>query len=231
MVDEGLPSSDGSSRRKDEGLSSSDSNRTRRSHTRSLGLDDTPDLLARCKAGELEAFDEFVHRYEKFIFNIIYQHLGAKDEVEDLAQEVFIRVFRSIHKFRGEASLETWLYRIALNCIRTYRKSKGSFFRFFLQSLRIDVDDDRKQPQPFETISKVIKEIDDPMQAMEHQVIVSEVMAVVRSLPPKYRELILMRDVDGLSYSEIARIVGVSIGTVKSRLNRARQLIRKRVSI
>ncbi len=186
-------------------------------------------LIARCRVGDLEAFDELVAKYQQFVFRVIYQHLGNKEDVEDVAQEVFIRVFRSIKSFRGDSSIETWLYKIALNRIRSYVRSKGSVFKFFLQQRKREGY--KEDVSTFETMVGHQREALDPGIAFEDQMMIAEVINAVRGLPIMYREILIMRDIDGLSYEEIANVVGISVGTVKSRLNRARELVRNRVRI
>jgi len=187
------------------------------------------EIISRCQAGEIEAFDRLVERYERFVFNIVYQHVGAGEEVEDIAQEIFLRIFRFIKKFRRDCSLETWIYKVALNCIRSYRKRQSLFFRIFVHRPKDNESSD--QSPPYETMLGMGGHQAREADWHENEMIVHEIIAAVRSLPPMFREVFLMREIEGYSYEEIAKIIGISTGTVKSRLNRARELLRRKVKL
>jgi RNA polymerase sigma-70 factor (ECF subfamily) len=185
------------------------------------------ELITRCQSGTLQAFDELVARYQRFVFTVVYQHLGSTDEIEDIAQEVFLRVFKFIGRYRGQASFETWLYKVALNYIRTHQRRRSLLGRFFIE-LPERTDDSGRS---FDMVARLADDARDPAHSDEHRRIVEEIMQVVRSLPPMYRDVLIMREVNELSYDEISEILGVSMGTVKSRLNRARQLVRRKVTL
>lgn len=198
----------------------------------SVGEFDSPEVVAlitRCKAGDLEAFDELVRRNQRFVFNTIYQHLASSEDVEDVAQEVFLKAFRAINRFRGNCSFKTWLYKITLNTIRTYLRRRGAFFRLFLQETsRTSLS---KNEPSFETYSGIYEFVRKDRTDTDEELLFASVVSAVRSLPPMYREILIMKEVEGLEYEEISKILGISVGTVKSRLNRARMLVRKRVII
>jgi len=187
---------------------------------------DVQALIERCRNGEIDAFEELVSRYQRYVFNIVYQHLGEPSEVEDAAQEVFLRIFKSIKRFREDSSLETWIYRIALNYVRSQRRRQGLLGRLFVQP-PTHADDTRG----FDLISSLAADTRDPAATAEHHRLAEEIMKVVRQLPPLYREVLVMREIQELGYEEIAEILGVSLGTVKSRIKRARDLVRKRVKL
>jgi len=185
------------------------------------------ELVARCQAGNLDAFDDLVARYQRFVFTTVYQHLGSTDEVEDIAQEVFLRVFKFIHRYRGQASFETWLYKVVLNYIRTHQRRKSLLGRLFYEPPARGEEADKS----FDTVSQLAAETEDPASSMEHRRMVEEIMDAVRSLPRMYREVLIMREVSEMSYEEIAEVLGLSLGTVKSRINRARDLLRSKVKL
>jgi len=185
------------------------------------------ELITRCQSGTLEAFDELVARYQRFVFTVVYQHLGSTDEIEDIAQEVFLRVFKFIGRYRGQARFETWLYKVALNHIRTHQRRRSLLGRFFLE-LPERTDDSGRS---FDLIARLSDDAKDPARSDEHRRVVEEIMNVVRQLPSMYRDVLIMREVNELSYDEISAILGVSMGTVKSRLNRAREMVRRQVTL
>ncbi len=184
------------------------------------------ELIARCQRGERTAFDELITRYQRYVFNLIYQHLGNSADIEDIAQEVFIRIFRFIKKYRGEASFESWVYKIVLNYCRSYARRRSMLNRIFF--VPVEREEDEKsvdiigdQPQPDA----------NPMMLVENRRIADDILGELRRLPPIYKDILIMREVNELSYEEIAEILGISIGTVKSRISRARSIIRDKVKL
>ena len=183
-------------------------------------------LIARCQSGDIGAFEELVERYQRYVFNIVYQHLGDPSEVEDAAQEIFLRIFKSIKRFRGNSSLETWIYRIALNYVRSYWHRRGLLGRLFIQP-PVHTDEERG----FDVTSTLAADTRDPAATAEHLRLAEAIVQVVKQLPPIYREVLIMREIQELGYEEIAEILGVNLGTVKSRIKRARDLVREKVRI
>lgn len=194
---------------------------------RSYNPPEVDGLVARCQAGNLDAFDELVARYQRFVLTTVYQHVGSTGEVEDIAQEVFLRVFKFIHRYRGQASFETWLYKVVLNYIRTHQRRKSLLGRLFIEPPERSAEAEK----PFDMVSQLAAETEDPASSMEHRRVVEEIMGAVRNLPRMYREVLIMREVSELSYEEIAEVLGLSLGTVKSRINRARDLVRAKVKL
>jgi RNA polymerase sigma-70 factor (ECF subfamily) len=185
------------------------------------------DLIVRCQAGDRQAFDALVARYQRYVFNLAYQHLGEVDELDDVAQEIFLRVYKFIRKYRGNASLESWIYKIVLNYCRTHARRRTVFSRLFVQSGPAQHDDDRS----FEILDNVADTTHDPAAQIEQKLVAQEIISAVRSLPQIYRDILIMREVNELSYEEIAEILDISIGTVKSRISRARDLVRQKVNV
>jgi len=183
-------------------------------------------LIARCQAGDIDAFEELVARYQKYVFNIVYQHLGDPGEVEDAAQEIFLRIFKSIRRFRGTSSLETWIYRIALNYVRSFCRRRKLLGRLFVQPPART-----GEGHSFDVVSSLAADTLDPAATAEHRRLAEEIVEVVNQLSPLYREVLIMREIQELGYEEIAEILGVSIGTVKSRIKRARDLVRQKVNL
>ena len=185
------------------------------------------DLILRCQAGDRQAFDALVAKYQRYVFNLAYQHLGEVDELDDVAQEIFLRVYKFIRKYRGNASLESWIYKIVLNYCRTHARRRTVFARLFVQSAPATGDDERS----FEILDTIADLTQDPAGQIEQRLVAQEIIGAVRSLPQIYRDILIMREVNELSYEEIADILEISIGTVKSRISRARDLVRQKVNI
>jgi RNA polymerase sigma-70 factor, ECF subfamily len=165
--------------------------------------------------GETDAFEILIHRHQKTIFNLAYRLLGDYEEATDTAQEVFLSAYRSIQQFRGEAAFSTWLYRIAVNHATTRRKSLAQARQRMVPLAAADPVSDGHLG-PAETAAQ--REIQDRVQeALNH-------------LEPSDALIILLRDLQDAPYEEVARILEVPIGTVKSRLHRARQALKSRLA-
>ena len=174
-------------------------------------------LVARCNVGDEVACAELVSAHQRMVYALALNLLGDRDEALDLSQEVFLRVFRTIHRFRGQSSLRTWIYRIAVNQAR----NRHRFWRRRHRADQVSLDQHLASHGDFlsggdSTPDRVLaqKELAERLQqALDH-------------LPFDQRTAIVLREIDGLSYEEIAFSLGVAVGTVKSRLTRARQALR-----
>ena len=185
------------------------------------------DLIVRCQLGDYGAFDQLISRYQRYVFNLAYQHLGESNDLDDVAQEVFLRIFKFIRKYRGNASLESWIYKIVLNYCRTYARRRSALTRIFTPLTPAGQDEDSS----FELLDVLPDATYDPAKTVEQRMVAQEILGAVRSLPAIYRNILIMREVNELSYEEIAEIFGISIGTVKSRISRARDLVRQKVRL
>jgi len=180
------------------------------------------DLIQRSQQGEVAAFDGLVLRYQGPIFNFVYRLLNHYDEAQDVAQETFIRAYRGINGFRGEAMFSTWLYTIAANLARNRIRQNQRLRRVVAGSLDdpwgAEANTPRYDaPDPRPAASGVI-------EAEERERIVWE---AVGRLDEPYRTVVVLRDLQGLAYEEIAKICQCELGTVKSRLARARERLRQ----
>ena len=179
-------------------------------------------FVARLVARDESAFNELVVTYERRVFALVFRMLGRRDEAEDLAQEVFVQVFKAIDQFRGESKLSTWIYRIAVNLCKN--RSKYLSRRHAGDTEDVDAMVDRA---PFSQAKGVsvggISQPDELVEGMQLEVIVKRAIA---QLEPEFREVLVLRDVEDLSYEEIATITGLPDGTVKSRIHRARAQLR-----
>lgn len=178
-------------------------------------------LVERLKRRDEAAFNLFVRTYQEKVFALVYRMLGNRAEAEDLSQEVFITVFRSIESFRGDSKLSTWLYRVAVN----HTKNRVKYLDRRARKGHGDIDD-----APELAVSKggpVSARIDRPDEATEGTELEVKIRVALKALDPDHRELIVLRDLEGLAYEEIVTITGLPDGTVKSRLHRARAALRE----
>ena len=184
-------------------------------------------FIERLRARDERAFNELVKRYERRVFGLLLRLIGRRDEAEDLAQEVFVQVFKAIGGFRGEAKLSTWIFRIAVNLSKNRTK--------YLARRRADsqdhfdgVGDDAPLRGAKDATMASIARPDELLSGIELEKIVERSIA---ELEPEFREVLLLRDVEDLSYEEIADITGLADGTVKSRIHRARIQLKEAVEL
>lgn len=178
------------------------------------------EIISSCRKGDRDAFNILMEMYQKQVFNIAYGMLSDYEDASDAAQEVFIKIYKSIASFKGESSFTTWMYRICSNvCNDILRKRQK---RGFVTSIDSDEEKDAAIQIPSETPTP-----EEQVEMNERQRTVRE---AINELSPEYREIILYSDMQQLSYEEIAVILKCPKGTVKSRLNRARNALRKKLS-
>jgi len=176
-----------------------------------------PVLVKRCQAGDSEAFDELVTRYRTRVFAMIYNMVHNEQDAWDLAQDSFVKAWKSIKNFHGRSSFYTWIYRIVMNVtIDWLRKKqiKGAGLEF----------DDAIQLKEVNPASKTLPKADPlPYERMERTEIRARIDNAIKQLSPEHRAVILMKETEGMQYHEIAESLGCSIGTVMSRLFYARK--------
>ena len=177
-------------------------------------LDDA-DLVTAFLHGEERAFQELVERYQTRLLNFIYRTIGDRERGEDLVQEVFIRVYRHLHRFDRSKKFSTWIYTIASNLAKNELRNRSRNPLVFFQTIKKNWQDDDR-PLQFEDSSSR----PDDMYRKRH--LRELVEASVSQLPEHHRQVFVLRELEGKSYEEIAEITGCNLGTVKSRLNRAR---------
>ena len=178
-------------------------------------LDSDLRLVESVRAGNIAAFDRIVHKYKQRIFSIIYNMTSNREDASDLAQESFIKAFRSLDKFKGKSQFFTWLYRIAVNTTLTHLK-KNRLRRFFSFET---IQEEGIQPELVAALSSKIR-ADRPVLLREMQEKLNEAL---QSLSPKHRTVVVLFEVEDLSHEEIAQIIGISVGTVRSRLHYAKK--------
>ena len=171
------------------------------------------DLMAEFQNGRVEAFEILVQRYKDPLSNYIYRFLGDMKECEDLLQETFLRVYRNRHSYRRIAKYSTWLYTIAGNLARSEHRKRKRRRVYSLQSVNRD-DEEYEVEIPDETYLPDLQ-----TESLLQDKFVQETL---RQIPDEFREVVVLRDIQQLSYEEIAEITGLPMGTVKSRINRGR---------
>jgi RNA polymerase sigma-70 factor (ECF subfamily) len=183
-------------------------------------------LIRRLQQRDERAFTEVVRLYQHKVYNLVYRMVGNREEAEDVAQEVFVTVFKAIDTFRGDAKLSTWLYRIATNHTRNRMKYLGR--RSYNSTAQLDEAAEREanHAQP----SAMRPHIAGPDAVLEGLQLERVVQDGIAGLEPEHREVLVLRDVEELSYDEIAAITGLAEGTVKSRLHRARLALKEHMA-
>jgi RNA polymerase sigma-70 factor, ECF subfamily len=174
-------------------------------------------LIERCVASDEGACAELVAEHQRMVVQLAINLLGDRDEALDLSQEVFLRVFRTIHRFRGQSSLRTWIYRIAVNQAR----NRHRFWRRRHRDDQVSLDEHVATHGEFLSGGETT-----PDRVFAQKELAVRLKKALDHLPFDQRTAIVLREIDGLSYEEIAFSLGVAIGTVKSRLTRARQSLR-----
>lgn len=174
-------------------------------------------LIARCAAGDEVACAELVATHQRMVYGLGLNLLGDRDEALDLCQEVFLRVFRTISRFRGESGLRTWVYRIAVNQAR----NRTRWWRRRHRSSQVSLDEHILQCGDLESTQDIRAD-----RLLASKETAARIWKAMERLPFDQRTALILREVDGLRYEEIAFTMNVAIGTVKSRLTRARQTLR-----
>jgi RNA polymerase sigma-70 factor (ECF subfamily) len=177
--------------------------------------------LKQSKSGDLESFERLIEKYQHVAYNIAYRMVGNEEDAKDITQEAFIKVFKSIASFREDSSFSTWLYRIVMNtCKDELRKKK-------LKVISIDRDIEVGE-------SSVSFEIPDhtysPEVVYEKKQLHAMLSQALTDLPEQNRIVVIMRDVQGFSYEDIAECINIPVGTVKSRINRGRHMLREMIT-
>jgi RNA polymerase sigma-70 factor, ECF subfamily len=179
-------------------------------------------FVARLQANEDAAYDELVRTYSGSIFHVAYRMLGDSAEASDVVQEIFLKVFRNIGSFKGEAALKTWIFRIAfseiLNRLRWWKR------RHRFATMSLDEQPNGNGSNPGQSVASASPTPEQALQSKEQEIAIQEALG---KLSKDHRSIIVLRDIEGFSYTEIADVLGVSIGTVKSRLARARGDLKK----
>jgi RNA polymerase sigma factor (sigma-70 family) len=180
------------------------------------------ELIRSALGGEQQAYQALLQRYQKTVFHIVVKIIRNSDDAQDLVQETFMRAFNTLESYRSEFRFSTWLCKIAANCSIDYLRKKK------IKAFSMD--------KPFETKNGTVEvELEDKSANPEEYLLrkqrIMSIEEAITSLPDKYREVIIYRHHDDKSYEEIAKIMGIPIGTVKARIFRARELLKKKLKM
>jgi RNA polymerase sigma-70 factor (ECF subfamily) len=174
---------------------------------------DDQDLVLRTKAGDQSAYEVLVGKYQNRAYNVAFQILRHHEDALDVAQEAFARAYLSIDRFRGSAGFYTWLYRILVNLAIDHARARGKEPPISLNDS--EVAESQREHRP------------DPRASLESKELGEQIARAVASLPIQQRTALILREIEGLAYQEIARVMNCSIGTVMSRLHAARQKLQQ----
>ena len=174
-------------------------------------------LVERAQGGDHNAFDQLVSKYQRKLGRLLSRYIRDPAEVEDVAQETFVKAYRALSSFRGESAFYTWLYRIGINTAKNYLVSQG-------RRAPTSTGYDSEEAESFEDATQ-LRDINTPESLLLSKQIGQTVNAAMDALPDELRHAIVLREIEGLSYEEIAGIMNCPIGTVRSRIFRAREAV------
>ncbi len=177
-------------------------------------------LVERVKRGDKRAFDLLVVKYQHKIIGLVSRYLRDQDEVVDVTQEAFIKAYRALPRFRGDSQFYTWLYRIAINTAKNHLVSRSR------RPPTTDIDIDENE---FTDNSAVLKDIQNPENSLATDQLEAVVYKAIDDLPEELKVAVTLREFEGLSYEEIAEVMECPVGTVRSRIFRAREAIEKKI--
>lgn len=181
----------------------------------------TDKLIKRAKDGDVEAFERIIEEHQAVVYSIAYKMAGNESDAFDMAQEAFLKIYRNINKFDGRSKLSTWIYRVASNtCLDELKKRKRH------------IENTKSLDEEFDTAEdKIVFEIKDgkplPDEQLENAELREVLNKAVAELSEQHKSVLVLRDIEGFSYEDIAEILNINTGTVKSRLSRARMALRK----
>ena len=185
---------------------------------------DDLEMIEGLRGGAESAYERLIAQYQQPVYNLVYRLLNDPSDACDVVQEVFVKIFRNINSFRGQSSLKTWVYRIALNEAHNRR-------RWFVRHKRQEVDFDRDDASPGLSLQDTIADSgSSPFELALSGEALTFIEEALKALSPTFREAVVLRDIEELSYEEIADVLGINIGTVKSRILRGREALRNEVS-
>lgn len=185
----------------------------------------SPRFIERLRRRDEHAFNELVLTYETRVYRLVWRMLGSREEAEDMTQEVFVQVFRSIETFRGDSKISTWIYRIAMNLTR----NRAKYLSRRYQKSHSELDGLEPKEAHNEAQGRTTGETRRPdWDAMGNEA-ERVVLECLGAMEAEFREILILRDVELLSYEEVGSITGLAPGTVKSRLHRARALLKSEV--
>jgi RNA polymerase sigma-70 factor, ECF subfamily len=184
-------------------------------------------IVAELKAGSEDAYAWLISEFHQPIYSLVYRIITDPADAADTTQEVFLKVFRGMKHFHGESSLKTWIYRIAVHEASNRRRW---WFRHKAKETSIEPDQDECEPNASSIRERLVDERESPFDMVVHEEVRARVEEELRQISEPYRTTVILRDLEEMSYEEIAEITEVSLGTVKSRLTRGREALRRRLT-
>lgn len=185
-------------------------------------------IITELRAGSEDAYAWLVSHYHKPVYSLVYRILNDPNDAADTTQEVFLKVFRGIKRFNGDASLKTWIYRIAIHEASNQRRW---WFRHKRKECSMETEQESFADGGSMTLEDTLIDAhESPFELCSHEEVRAKVAAELKQVPEPYQTTLVLRDIEGLSYEEIAQVLDISLGTVKSRLIRGREALRKRLT-
>jgi RNA polymerase sigma-70 factor (ECF subfamily) len=185
-------------------------------------LHDTRTLVKKAQSNDLHAFEDLVGLYQNKVYNLCCHLTGNHDDAQDLAQEAFIRAYKALGNFRNEADFGTWLHRITLNVWLNIKRKN---------SCKIVSLDEPYESGDGSSMQREVAALDgDPLEALEEKEFRGLVRSALNALSEEHRSVLVLREIEGYNYEEISRMLDCSLGTVKSRISRARELLRREMT-
>ena len=179
------------------------------------------ELISRAKQGDMQAFEELILQLEKIVYNVAFRMMNHSEDARDLSQEVFLKAYKNLEKFDERSSFSTWLYRITTNtCIDEMRKRKGKQS----YSLEAELENEEGSMQ-----RQVVSEEETPEERLLREEGKSEILQALDTLSEEHKAAVILRDIRGMSYEEISEIIELPMGTVKSRISRARNQLKAEI--
>ena len=185
-----------------------------------MAEDTDKELVKRVQKGDVAAFDMLFSRYQVKILNLISRYVRDAEEVQDVAQEAFIKAYRALPRFRGDSAFYTWLYRIAINTAKNHLVARSRR----PPSMDVDVED-----ADYRDDADMLRESEDPESALSRDQLRDTINQAISDLPDDLRSALTLREFDGLSYEQIAEVLECPVGTVRSRIFRAREFVDQRM--
>jgi len=177
-------------------------------------------LVKRVQQGDKQAFNLLVLKYQTKIVNLVMRYIRDPDEANDVAQEAFLKAYRALPRFRGDSAFYTWLYRIAVNTAKNYLVAA--------KRRPVEYDLDLQDPEQYDMQAR-LKDIDSPERVIMKDEVQQTIDEAIQDLPEDLRTAIILRELEGMTYEEIAETMECPVGTVRSRIFRAREAISKRI--
>ncbi len=185
------------------------------------------ELVRRCQAGQTEAFAELVIQYQDRVFNVIYRMCNRPADAEELTQETFLKAFERLGQFRGGSRFYTWLFRIATNLTISHRR-RLRLVKF--HSLNGPADDETSAPADVRTAALAARRVPSPEAAAMSRETAEQISGALGELGEEFRVVVVLRDIEDMDYAEISEVLDLPVGTVKSRLHRARGILREKLA-